>query len=156
MSTEIPVDLAVNPNAAANSQLARAMDAIWKGQVHLPSGVRVKASTPSSLTVRFTKHAFTLEFDTVAVLTFLHLKLGKKFLIPPSSVRYLDVTRTESSLALIAICSTTKTVSHKEAKRLISKPSLPPGIHNHAALFVTEDVKPHTVKGGLPSLGKRK
>ena len=108
------------------------------------------------LVVTVHRTAFVLEYDALAILTIPPLRLTQPFLIPPNRVSSIEIKRTVRSLDLYAICHGTDTVSLKEARRLSRKNSLPPGIHNAAALRVTKGVYPRVVQGGLPSLGKRR
>lgn len=156
MRTEFRVALHISPKAAASSKLAHALDAIAKGEVRLPMGVSVTDAEHGSITVRFARPHFVLEYDTVAVLDSLIFKLHTHFLIPPAKVRCIEARRDSNSLTLTAVCDAATRVSQKEAKRLSQKPSLLPGTHNHAALFITESVHPKTVQGGLPSSKRRK
>lgn len=156
MRAEIPVVLAVNRKTGTYTALAHAIDGVWRGQLRLPRGMFFQKALPSILIVGVERSGFALEHDAVALLTLPALKLTHPFLIPPNLVRRLELKRTARSFDLVAICTDTRTVTLKEARRSSRRGSLPPGIHNPAALFVTDGVKAHTVQGGLPSLGKRR
>jgi hypothetical protein len=156
MSKGTPVFLEVNPKANTYQVLAKALDGVWKNEVRLPFGMTVRKSSPSMLVVTVHRTAFVIEYDALAILSIPPLKLAQPFLIPPNRVLSIELKRTALSLAIFAICRGTSTVSLKEAKRLSRKNSLPPGVHDPAALFVTGRVSPRVVQGGLPSLGKRR
>lgn len=156
MPKGIAVFLAVNRKEKTYQALAGAMDGVWKNEVRLPLGMTVRKSSPSMLVVTVHRTAFVLEYDALAILSIPPLRLAQPFLIPPSRVLSIELKRTARSLALFAICRGTDTVSLKEARRLSRKNSLPPGIHNPAALLVTGRVNPRALQGGLPSLGKRR
>jgi hypothetical protein len=146
--------MAVNRKASTYRLLCEALDGVWKGTLRLPRGMSVRRNSPAALVVSVDRSAFSLEHDTVAILTLPPLGLVKPFLIPAKRVLSLELKRTTGSLEVFAICQGTNTVSVQEARQLNRRSSLPPGIHHEAALMVTDN--PRIVQGGLPSLGKRK
>lgn len=148
--------MALNRKASTYRLLCEALDGVWKGVLRLPRGMEVRNKSPSALVVGVDRTAFALEHDTVAILTLPPLGLVRPFLIPANRVLSLELKRTARSLELFALCLGTRTVSVEEARRLNRKRPLPPGIHNPAALTVTDRVNPQIVQGGLPSLGKRR
>lgn len=156
MCTRTRIPLVERTANSASTQLARAMDAIWRGEVHLPTGVSLVDANQDFLTIRISRPHFNLEYDSLDLFGTQHFKLPRHFLIPVGNVRFVEVTKTAESLRVDAICSSTKEITLKEAKRRSKRGSLPPGIHHSAALTVTANVRPVTVRGGLPSLGKRK
>jgi hypothetical protein len=136
--------------------LSEIMRQVSQGKLRLPVGMDLQKNEPLMLVVSINNKAFSLEFDAVSISTLLPIKLTQPFLIPPNNVLSLELRRTSQSFDFFAMCSSTRTVSLAEARRLSLKKSLPPGIHNEAALVITGRVNPHVIKGGLPGLGKRR
>lgn len=167
MRTDTLIPLLERSANSASSKFAKAMDAIWRGEVHLPTGVSLVDTTQDLVTIRVSRPHFNLEYNSLELFGVQYFKLPRHFLIPASSVRFIEITKTTDLLRIDAICSSTKQITLKEAKRhsrsillkeekRLKRVSLPPGIHHPAALKVTATVRTVTVRGGLPSLGKRK
>lgn len=134
--------------------LLRALNDVRTGARTLPAGVVVETQTPAMLEVVVRRGSFAIEYDALAILTLHPMKLTQPFLVPPDQVESLLLRCDAQTLEFRALCRRTDTVSLKEARQLSLRRKLPPGIHHEQALGWKGPRK--VVRGGLPSLGKRK
>lgn len=156
MRTYHGVKLELNPKTVSNSILKKALLALAAGEANAPSGVKILNAEKDGIVVRIDRAYFEIEQDAVVAFNFPHLKLTKLFLIPTSQVHQLELRVKADKLSVTAICTGQTPMTKLQAKKVRGARTLPPGIHNEAALFITEKVRPSTVSGGLPSLGKRR
>jgi len=148
--------LALNRKSRSYGQLSEAVYGTWKGKLRLPPGMSVRKNTPAEFVVRVDPGSFVLEENALAIPPLPTFKFVQPFLIPTQFVFELELRRTQHDFDIVAICSSTRTVSLEEAKRLNSKRILPSGNYTAAALGMTSGGRVQIVQGGLPSLGKRR
>jgi hypothetical protein len=148
------VQLPVNRKSGSYLGLSKALLGVWKGTHTLPAGMVVEQRTASLLEVGVKRSAFVLEYDALAILTLHPIDFTESFLVPPQLVSALVLRRDSQTLEVYAICRRVTLVTLKEARRLSQKQGLPPGIHSEKALRSTQS--PKLVRGGLPSLGKKR
>ena len=149
----VPLALAKSGNTTI---WLRALNEIASSGRPPPSGMRLQAGEHGEKLFYISRSAFVFEQDALVVYKLPHLNLAKAFLGALGSVVELEIRVQGSSLTAAFICTHHRPLNAKDALSAYKKSSLPPGIHNAAALVMTKDVPVRTVSGGLPSLGKKR
>jgi hypothetical protein len=149
--------LAVDRRSAGYTALLKLADSIRSGAQQLPPKVYHFRSTPKSYRLITEKAAFSVNGDHLNVLNLPPIRLLNHPGMRLKMVASLAISRHAGGLHLRLQFLESKNrgyiLTNCQTK---DDTRLPPGIHNKAALWVTKRVKPKTVSGGLPSLGKRK